>query len=89
MLHTLRVSSFAIIDEVEFELGPGLNVITGETGAGKSILVGAMGLVLGGRARSEVVREGADQAVVEALFVPSTEAAISFVVVFPTDPVIA
>ncbi len=74
MLNTLRVSSFAIIDEVEFELGPGLNVITGETGAGKSLLVGAMSLVLGGRARSEVVKKGAKEAVVEALFVPSTEA---------------
>ncbi|MDF1565150.1 MAG: DNA repair protein RecN [Deltaproteobacteria bacterium] len=74
MLHTLRVSSFAIIDEVELELGPGLNVITGETGAGKSLLVGAMSLLLGGRARSELVREGAEQAVVEALFVPGSEA---------------
>src|SRR5262249_2901851 len=56
------------IDELEIELGPGLNVLTGETGAGKSIVVGALSLVLGGRASAEQVRPGADEAEVEALF---------------------
>lgn len=68
MLTCLRVRNFAIIDELEVELGPGMNVVTGETGAGKSILVEALKLVLGGKARPEVIRTGADQAEVEALF---------------------
>lgn len=68
MLLCLRVSHFAIIDQLEVEFGPGLNVVTGETGAGKSILVSALQLVLGGKARAEVVRTGAQSAEVEALF---------------------
>lgn len=68
MLSCLRVRDFAIIDELEVELGRGLNVITGETGAGKSILVDALGLVLGGKGRADVVRSGAKRAEVEALF---------------------
>lgn len=68
MLTCLRVRNFAIIDELEVELGPGLNVVTGETGAGKSILIDALGLVLGDKAKSEIVRTGAPQAEVEALF---------------------
>jgi DNA repair protein RecN (Recombination protein N) len=68
MLTCLRVRDFAIIDRLELELGPGLNVITGETGAGKSILVDALSLVLGERARPELVRGGAESAEVEALF---------------------
>ncbi|MBN2800602.1 MAG: DNA repair protein RecN [Deltaproteobacteria bacterium] len=68
MLSLLRVRQLAIIDELEIELSPGLNVITGETGAGKSILVQALSLVLGGRARVGLVRSGAEAAEVEALF---------------------
>ena len=68
MLTLLRVNNLAIIDESEVEFGPGLNVVTGETGAGKSIIVGALRLVLGARGRPEVVRTGAEQAEVEALF---------------------
>ncbi|MFT4623246.1 MAG: DNA repair protein RecN (Recombination protein N) [Myxococcota bacterium] len=68
MLTLLRIRSLAIVHELEIELGPELTVITGETGAGKSILIAALQLVLGARARQEVVRSGADQAVVEALF---------------------
>jgi len=68
MLTCLRVHSLAIIDELEVELGPGLNVVTGETGAGKSILVTALQLVLGAKGRPEVVRSGAKRAEVEALF---------------------
>jgi DNA repair protein RecN (Recombination protein N) len=68
MLTCLRVRNFAIIDALEVELGPGLNVLTGETGAGKSILIDALGLVLGEKARNDLVRAGSAQAEVEALF---------------------
>ena len=73
MLTTLRLRDFAIIDELALEFGPGMNVLTGETGAGKSIIVEAVHLLLGGRARTEVIRTGADEAVVEALFEPGEE----------------
>ncbi|MEM9191726.1 MAG: DNA repair protein RecN [Myxococcota bacterium] len=68
MLSLLRIRHFAIIDELEIELGPGLNVLTGETGAGKSIVVAALELVLGAKGRPDVVRAGHKQAEVEALF---------------------
>lgn len=68
MLTHLRVRRFAIIDQLEVGFGPGLNVVTGETGAGKSILVSALQLVLGAKARPEMVRTGAERAEVEALF---------------------
>lgn len=68
MLELLRIQNYALIDELEIEFGPGFNALTGETGAGKSIVVGALNLVLGGRASSETVREGGGAAKVEALF---------------------
>jgi DNA repair protein RecN (Recombination protein N) len=68
MLTLLRISGFALIDEVELPLGAGLTVITGETGAGKSIVVEALGLLRGGRASSELIRTGRDEAQVEAMF---------------------
>jgi DNA repair protein RecN (Recombination protein N) len=68
VLVTLRVKNFILMDALEFELEPGFNVLTGETGAGKSIVVGALSLVLGGRASAEQVRPGADEAEIEALF---------------------
>src|SRR5437762_4908631 len=68
MLRMLKVRDLAIIDELELVLEPGLNVITGETGAGKSILLQALDVALGGRPDADLVRTGADEAVVEVLF---------------------
>src|SRR5438128_2547235 len=68
MLRTLKVRDLAIIDELELVLEPGLNVITGETGAGKSILLQALDAALGGRPDADLVRTGAEEAAVEALF---------------------
>jgi len=68
MLRELRISNFAIIDNLNITFSEGLNVLSGETGAGKSIIVGALGLLLGGRASVEMIRATADEAVVEALF---------------------
>ena len=67
MLTLLRISGFALIDELELPLGPGLTAVTGETGAGKSILVDALGLLRGGRAGADVIRTGRDEARVEAI----------------------
>jgi DNA repair protein RecN (Recombination protein N) len=68
VLVQLSIRNIALIEELVLELAPGFSVITGETGAGKSILVHALSLVLGGRVRPEVLRAGADEAQVEALF---------------------
>ncbi|HEY1417629.1 MAG TPA: DNA repair protein RecN, partial [Myxococcaceae bacterium] len=68
MLVALRIENFTVVEEVEVGFGPGLTVLTGETGAGKSILVDALGLLLGTRADAGCVRSGAEEAVVEAVF---------------------
>src|SRR3977135_4374575 len=68
MLRFLRISRLAVIDAAEVEFQPGLNVLTGETGAGKSILVEAVGLLLGGRASGDLVRTGEEGATIEAIF---------------------
>lgn len=68
MLLALAIRHFLLIEEVRMSFEPGFHVLTGETGAGKSILLDALGLVLGGRASASYVRSGADRAVVEALF---------------------
>ncbi|MBZ4371553.1 DNA repair protein RecN [Corallococcus interemptor] len=68
MLLGLRISNVAVIEEVEVAFGAGLTVLTGETGAGKSILVDALGLLLGGRADADVIRAGCEDAAVEGVF---------------------
>ncbi len=68
MLRLLSVTNFATIERIEMELAPGLNVLTGETGAGKSIIVDALSLLLGGRADGGMVRSGARQSRVEGIF---------------------
>ncbi|MSP12034.1 MAG: DNA repair protein RecN [Chloroflexi bacterium] len=68
MLAELTITDFAIIDHLHLQLSPGFNVLTGETGAGKSIIIDAVGLLLGGRADTHAVRAGADMARVEGVF---------------------
>lgn len=68
MLRELSITNFALIDELRVEFGPGLNVLTGETGAGKSIIIDALGLALGTRGEAEQIRTGAEGATVEAAF---------------------
>ena len=78
MLLELRAENYAVIDHAVASFGPGLNLLTGETGAGKSILVDALALLLGGRAASDVVRHGAEKAVVSCVFesTPGAEAVL-------------
>ncbi len=68
MLLTLSIKNFAIIERLDLEFAPGFNVLTGETGAGKSILMDALNLILGGRSGGEVVRGGAERATIDAVF---------------------
>ena len=75
MLIELRIQDYAVIEDLSLDVGPGLNALSGETGAGKSIIVGALSLLLGGRASSDVVRIGASRASVEAVFDVSEEPA--------------
>src|SRR5688572_31875850 len=68
MLTTLRIKNLALVEDLTWDLQPGLNIISGETGAGKSILIGALNLVLGERADRTLIRAGADACSVEAVF---------------------
>lgn len=76
MLQELRIRNFAIIDDLQISFSPGLNIMTGETGAGKSIIIGAMSLILGDRTSSEQIRSTEESAQVEALFDVSDNAEI-------------
>jgi len=68
MIERLHIQNLAIVEDAQLEFGPGLNVLTGETGAGKSIVLGALGLLVGRRAAADTVRDGAREASVEAIF---------------------
>ena len=68
MLISLHVKNLALIQETEVFFGPHLNIMTGETGAGKSIIIGSVGLALGGRADRDLIRNGADYALIELVF---------------------
>ncbi len=68
MLRTLYIRDYALIEELEVEFGSGLNILTGETGAGKSILIGALKMILGERADTDMIRSGARKAIVEGVF---------------------
>ena len=68
MLTELHIEDFAIIDQLDLQFGPGLVVFTGETGAGKSIIIDAVETLLGGRAESTYVRSGSERAIIDAVF---------------------
>ena len=68
MLKSLSIKNYTLIDDIEITFSPGFNIFIGETGAGKSVIVGALMLALGGRANSEQVAKNKDKAVVEAVF---------------------
>mgnify|MGYP003587752293 CR=1 FL=1 len=76
MLTLLRVKNLALVEAAEVAFAPGLNIVTGETGAGKSILIGALYLLLGERADTSLIRAGAAQCVVEATFHLADPAAV-------------
>lgn len=89
MLVELRIRDYAVVEDLSLSLGPGLNALTGETGAGKSIIVGALSLLLGERASASVVRAGAARATVEAVFdvgaLPAVEARLEELGFRPED----
>lgn len=66
MIKSLFIKNFALIDELEVQFGEGLNILTGQTGAGKSIIIGALNMILGERADTDVIRHGTDKAIAEA-----------------------
>lgn len=88
MLRSLHVKNLALIDEAEVEFGEGLNILSGETGAGKSIIIGSINLALGGKVQKEMLRENADAALVELIFEVKEEnikAALAAIDVFPME----
>src|SRR5688572_21692436 len=85
MLKLLRIKNIAVVAGVELELGRGLTALTGETGAGKSILVDALGLLLGARASADLIRTGEEQAVVEAAFESRAAAAAVAALSLPAE----
>src|SRR5690606_36176625 len=68
MLSLLKIANIALIDELEAEFGPGLNLLTGETGSGKSIIIDSLGALTGERVSSELIKQGAETARIEGIF---------------------
>ena len=90
MLHTLYVKNLALIDEIEVDFKNGLNILTGETGAGKSIILGSINLALGGRYSSDMLRNEDEPGYVELTFFVENESAIAQLEeknIFPEDGV--
>lgn len=88
MLQSLHVKNMALIEEIEVEFGEGLNILTGETGAGKSIILGSIGLALGERHTKDIIREGADYGYVELVFLVEDAVqaeALASLDIFPED----
>ena len=77
MLHTLYVKNLALIDEIEVDFREGLNILTGETGAGKSIILGSINLALGGRYSSDILRNEEEEGYVEVTFFAENESQIA------------
>ncbi|MDE6039239.1 MAG: AAA family ATPase, partial [Paramuribaculum sp.] len=69
MLASLNISNYALIDSISIDFTPGFNIITGETGAGKSIILGALGLLLGGRADMRTIKNAQTKSIIEARFI--------------------
>lgn len=91
MLQNLHVKNLALIDEVEVEFEDGLNILTGETGAGKSIILGSVNLALGGKYTKDMIREGADYGFVELTFSvghPAQIKALKALDIFPEDGIV-
>ena len=91
MLHNIYVKNLALIDEIEVELKNGLNILTGETGAGKSIILGSINLALGGRYSSEILRNEEEAGYVELTFFVENETQIALLRekdVFPDEGVV-
>jgi len=86
MLVNLHVKNLALIEEAEVEFGPGLNILTGETGAGKSILLGSIQLILGGKMTRSMIRANADYALVELLFQVENQAACEALKALDLEP---
>ena len=88
MLQNLHVKNLALIDEIEVEFKKGFNILTGETGAGKSIILGSIGLALGGKYSAEMLRKGAAYGLVELVFTvehPSQEAQLRALDIYPEE----
>lgn len=91
MLHNLYVKNLALIDEIEVEFTKGLNILTGETGAGKSIILGSVNLALGGKYSADIIRKGAEYGYVELTFIvenKTQEEALKRKDIFPEDGVV-
>ncbi|MCX6388175.1 MAG: AAA family ATPase, partial [Solirubrobacterales bacterium] len=85
MLSELKIKNLLLIEEAELELDPGLNILTGETGAGKTLLATALGLLLGERSKSGLVRPGAPEALVEGVFTLPSELSEDLQALLPDD----
>ena len=88
MLRLLRVRQFALVDKLEIEFDRGLNLLSGETGAGKSLIVDALALIAGAKASNDTIRSGASRAIVEAVFQPSDTLDLAAIGIDPEDELI-
>ena len=86
MLQSLHVKNLALIQETEVEFGEGLNILTGETGAGKSLLLGSVNLALGGKFEKDMLRKGTDSALVELIFTDDSERVREKILSFELEP---